>query len=51
MFHGAIDTTASLLLPLFSGPDYTRLWWLLVVFTTAWAVAVARLDPLFRCPS
>jgi len=48
VFHGMIDTAASLLFPLFSGTDYTRLWLLLVVLTTAWAVAVVRLDPLFR---
>ena len=48
VFHGMIDTAASLLFPLFSGADYTRMWWLLVVLTTAWAVAVVRLDPLFR---
>lgn len=48
VFHGVVDTAASLLFPLFTGSDYTRLWWLLVVFTTVWAVAVARLDPVFR---
>ncbi len=48
VFHGMIDTAASLLFPLFSGADYTRMWWLLVVLTTASAVAVVRLDPLFR---
>jgi hypothetical protein len=44
------DEVTTLLFPLFSGPDYTRLWWLLVVLTTLCAVAVVRLDPVFRRP-
>jgi membrane protease YdiL (CAAX protease family) len=48
LFHGAINTAASVLLPLFTGPDYIRAWWVLLALTTAWTVAVGRLDPLFR---
>ena len=45
LFHGAIDTSAALLLPQFTGADYTRAWWLLVAFTTAAAAAVVAPRP------
>ena len=48
LFHGAIDTSAALLLPQFTGADYTRAWWLLVAFTTAAAALVVLRDHRFR---
>lgn len=40
LFHGMVDTTASVLFPLIPAADQALLWWLLVAITTAWAATL-----------
>lgn len=43
LFHGMVDTAASVLFPLIPSAEQALLWWLLVALTAAWSVTlVAR---------